>query len=212
MKIINIVTALLLTAMGISASGCGKSSETDSHDSIPLGQADPLPGELAKMTLLEDSLRIKNMAIIKKEMLRVLTEYRSKFRQESYTGYFVTDIDHNDVPELWVKSGQLRDNATLELFYPTPDGKLIKSETPAEPGQYFVGDGYLIQMVSAGPGLININRITLRNNRMEIENIRTIDMYAQPGMKKPKFEEPEIKSLPFANLTALHKAFEEEER
>lgn len=168
--------------------------------------ADPLPGDLVRQTLSEDSVHSVRMARIRSEMGKVISGYQKQFRHEYFTGYFLTDLDKDGLPELWVKVGNYRDNSKLELFYPMPDGSLLKSDTFSEPGQYYLGDDYIMQVVSSGPGYININKISLYNGMMNVENIRGIDLYEDPEASIPTFAEREIRDSSFSNLATLDRA------
>lgn len=167
---------------------------------------DPLPGELVMQTLMEDSVQDVRREDLKRSMTNIIKDYRKKFRHEHFTGYFMTDLDHDGLPELWVKVGSYRDNAKLELYYPMPDGTLRKSSAFAEPGQYYVGDGYLVQVVGSGPGYINVNRISISNGMMKVENERSIDLYADPDAGIPHFAEREIRHSSLQNLNPLNKS------
>lgn len=167
---------------------------------------DPLPGELVVQAILDDSIHDARREQLRTEMTKVIQDYRKKFRQDHFTGYFMTDLDSDGFPELWVKVGNYRDNSKLELYYPMPDGTLRKSDTFAEPGKYYIGDGYLMQVVGSGPGYIDVNRISIRNGEMHIVNERNIDLYGEPGVSMPVFAERAIRDTSFSNLSALNKA------
>lgn len=167
---------------------------------------DPLPGELVMEAMMGDNLQDVRKEDLKRSMTKVIQDYRQKFRQEHFTGYFLTDLDKDGLPELWVKVGNYRDNSKLELYYPMPDGSLRKSETFAEPGHYYVGDDYLVQVVGDGPGYININRISIHNGLMHVENERGIDLYSDPNAKIPTFAEREIRDTSLTNLSTLNNA------
>lgn len=202
---------LVLLVFLLAATGCKRQGstyeESDWESQLPYGR-DPLPGELVMNTLKEDSMRVANRVAIKQNMLAVLSQYRKNYNQEYFNGYFVTDIDKDGLPELWVKIGSYRENAKLELFYPNPDGTLRKSDTPAEPGQYYLGDDYLVQVVGAGPGYININRISIHNGTMDVENVKELDLYSDPEAQIPKFKERELRHTSLANLGPLNSAFQ----
>lgn len=168
---------------------------------------DPLPGELVQKILMEDSIRSVKNQELKNNMAGVIRDYSKRFRERYFNGYFLTDLNDDDIPELWVRVGNYRDNSKLELFYPMPDGSLKKSDTFAEPGQYYLGDNYMMQVVSAGPGYININKIDIHNGLMNVENIRELDLYADPNAQIPTFTEREIRDIPFSNLGPLYQAF-----
>lgn len=189
---------------GCSTTGTAKSANEENIENIKL--TDPLPGELVMQTLMEDSVQGVRREDLRRSMTKILQDYRKRFRQEHFTGYFMTDLDHDGLPELWVKVGQYRDNSKLELYYPMPDGTLRKSETFAEPGQYYVGDDYIIQVVGSGPGYINVNRISINNGTMEVENEHSIDLYSDPDASIPVFAESEIRDTSLTNLNTLHKA------
>ena len=167
---------------------------------------DPLPGELVMHSLIEDSVQDVRKEDLRRSMTKVIQDYRKKFRQDHFNGYFMTDLDNDGLPELWVKIGNYRDNAKLELYYPMPDGTLRKSETYAEPGQYYIGEDYIMQVVGKGPGYINVNRISINNGMMKVDNVRSIDLYTDPNASLPKFAEREIRDTSFNNLTVLNRA------
>lgn len=204
---------LVMAFMGLWAL---QSCDWASHEDIDLGLSetagdaldrDPLPGELVQKIIMEDSIRAATKIQLRKNMSAIINEYKTKFREQYFTGYFLTDFNDDGLPELWVKVGNYRDNSKLELYYPMPDGTLKKSTTFAEPGQYYMGDGYMYQVVGSGPGIININRVTIHNGTMDVENIRELDLYTNPEARIPKFKEREIKGIPLTNLTPLVNAF-----
>lgn len=207
-----IAALALLGFWGVSAlQGCVRSCTPEAEAENPhrmenVNLRDPLPGELVQQTLMEDSVREVRKRQLRKAMATVIQDYRKKFRQEYFTGYFLTDLDSDGLPELWVKVGNYRDNAKLELYYPMPDGTLLKSDTFAEPGQYYIGDDYIMQVVGSGPGYINVNRISLKKGVMNVENIRGIDLYADPDASIPTFAEREIRDSSFSNLAELDRA------
>lgn len=179
----------------------------DQHIARGEEERDPLPGELVMKTLMEDSIRNSQKLEIKKNMARIIGEYRSRFKEEYFNGYFLTDFNEDGLPELWIKVGNYRDNAKLELYYPMPDGTLRKSDVFAEPGQYFIGDNYMMQVVGSGPGVLNVNRISIRNGAMAVENLDQIDLYSNPQARIPSFKEKEIRDTSLGNLTTLNRAF-----
>lgn len=193
--------------------GCSWShQEEDMENSISQTQAntkksDPLPGDLVQKIMEEDSLREIREDIVMHNMLEVINDYSHKYHERHFTGYFLTDFDKDDIPELWVKIGNHRENSKLELYYPLQDGSLQKSVTPAEPGKYYLGNDYLIQVVNAGPGMINVNHINIYRGLMNVETMRDIDLYADPHAKVPHFEERQIKDYPFSNLSPIYTAF-----
>lgn len=204
------ITAAMTLCIGgaVALSGCSQ-SEAGSIDIDKFEQYaahDPLPGELVRQYLMEDSIKSERRELLRKEMGAIIADYRKKFQQEHFTGYFMTDLDHDGLPELWVKVGNYRDNAKLELYCPMPDGSLKKSDTFAEPGQYYVGDDYIMQVVGSGPGYISVNRISIRNGMMHIVNERGIDLYADPGAAIPSFAEREIRDTSLRNLSTLDRA------
>lgn len=162
---------------------------------------------------LPDSMRNDSVAKalkkeIRKNMTDVLTEYRKKFQVDYFTGYFLTDLDNDGFSELWVKSGNNRQNSRLQLFYPQPDGSLKVSTITAEPGNYYKGDDYLIQVVTSGPGVINCNMLRITNKgELDVENIMEIDKYENPDKEIPKFKEKQIRDISLRNLTPLYKVY-----
>lgn len=205
------VAAMMIISIGglVALGGCSSADHDNAVDpdgTENLSMRDPLPGDLVREYLMEDSVKNIRREGLRKSMTKILTEYRKKFRHEYFTGYFMTDLDHDGLPELWVKVGNYRDNAKLELYYPMPDGSLKKSDTFAEPGQYYVGDDYIIQVVGSGPGYINVNRISIKNGSMRVDNENGIDLYADPEANIPVFAERAIRDSSFHNLTALDRA------
>ena len=178
------------------------------YDKAQLAFVDPLPGDLVMEALMSDSVQDVRKEDLRRSMTKIIKDYRKKFRQEYFTGYFMTDLDHDGLPELWVKIGNYRDNAKLELYYPMPDGSLRKSETFAEPGQYYIGENYLMQVVGSGPGYLDVNRISIVNGMMSVENERSIDLYSDPDAYIPTFAEHEIRDTSLTNLSSLNKALQ----
>lgn len=181
-------------------------SQKEKHESLAM--TDPLPSELVFDSMVGDSLQDVRKEDLRRAMTKVIQNYRKKFRHDYFTGYFMTDLDRDGLPELWVKVGSYRDNSKLELYYPMPDGTLRKSDTYAEPGQYYIGDDYIMQVVGAGPGYIDINRISIVNGSMYVENERSIDLYSDPDAYIPTFAEHEIRDSSLNNLTSLNKALQ----
>lgn len=211
-KALPIIIMLTLISVGIVAlQGCSWSRQEDMEKNLSEVTDDgdelaPLPGELVHMTLMEDSLMKVQKTELKKSMTNIINDYRQRFRQEYFTGYFLTDFDGDQMPELWIKSGNYRENSRLELYYPLPDGTLMQSSTSAEPGKYYVGDGYIIQVVGAGPGFISINKITINHGEMDVTNIRDIDLYASPDATIPEFKEKPAQEASLSNLGPLNEA------
>lgn len=201
---------LFLLVSGASLSSCTdhgpKYEETDWEGMRPADR-DPLPGDLVKKSLEEDSLKAEKTKIVKKNMSKVIQQYRERFKDNHFSGYFLTDFNDDDIPELWIKVGNYSNNSKLELYYPLADGTLRKSDTPAQPGQYYVGKDYMIQVVGSGPGYININKIKIHNGEMDVENVRQLDLYSDPHLALPEFKEKEIRHTSLANLNTLYNAF-----
>ena len=166
-----------------------------------------LPGDTLYLPISKSTLPDSIRQALKQGMKDVLSSYDRRYKDKYYTGYFVTDLNGDSLPELWVKSGTHRENSRLELYYPLRDGTLKKSSTPAEPGDYYLGEGYVIQIVGAGAGMKNVNRITLRRGEMDIENIQEIDYLDDAKSALPKPEEPKIKVSALGSKAALDKAF-----
>lgn len=205
-------TALFLSLFvcGFVLTGCvgdgSRYEETDWEGMHPANR-DPLPGDLVKQTLKEDSIKLAKTDVVKQNMSKVLADYRKHFKGDHFNGYFLTDFNEDGLPELWIKVGNYRENSKLELYYPLEDGSLRKSDTPAEPGQYYLGDNYMIQVVGSGPGYISINKIKIHNGQMDVEHVRELDLYSDPSLSLPSFKEKEVRHSSLANLNALHNAF-----
>lgn len=168
---------------------------------------DPLPSELVERALVEDSLSGERRDLVRENMEKVVRDYRKIYHEEYYSGYFTTDLDEDNVPELWVRVGNYRDNSRLELYYPETDGSLKKTVTVAEPGKYYIGKDYLIQVVTAGPGIVSVNKITIYRGAMSIENMHDIDFYSHPDAALPKFNEKPAPNHSLSNLHPLLSAF-----
>lgn len=203
-KIIPIIILILAGSFfALQFDGCSREYKyKEKKDSV----ADPLPGDLVKQSLEEDSVFEQTKGKILQAMTGVIKGYRANMRDSYLTGYFLTDLDSDGMPELWVKTGASSNNSKLELFYPMEDGSLKKSVSYSGPGEFFRGKDYLIQTVQSGPGYIDINHITIRKGEMVVTNERTIDTYANPESKVPKFEEPKIHDNSFANLSPINQA------
>lgn len=170
-------------------------------------ERDPLPSELVEISLIEDSLSGERLELIRENMEKVVRDYHKIYHEEYYTGYFLTDLDEDSVPELWVRVGNYRDNSRLELYYPESDGSLKKTVTVAEPGKYYLGKDYLIQVVGAGPGIVSINKVSIYRGAMSIENMHDIDFYSHPDAALPKFNEKPVAHHSLSNLHPLLSAF-----
>ena len=207
-----LLSALMLTGLltsGVVMTSCDhgpKYEETDWEGMHPASR-DPLPSDLVKKSIEEDSLRDQKSKLVKQNMSKVLAQYRNRFKDTYFNGYFLTDFNNDGLPELWVKIGSYRENAKLELYYPLADGSLKKSDTTAEPGQYYLGPDYMIQVVGSGPGYININKIKIHNGEMDVENVRELDLYSDPTLSLPQFKEKEVRHTSLANLHPLYNAF-----
>ena len=199
-------TALLLLAVAAiwGFQSCDRDGDGKSKTE---NRTDPLPGDLVRETILEDSLRQIRKEKVQSNMEKVLAEYKSRSSNLTFNGYFITDFDDDLMPELWVKSGTNRENSRLELYYPRPDGSLQKSEVKAEPGKYYLGEKYLIQMVGSGPGRLNVNRVSIHNGEMDVVKLMEMDIYSNSKNQMPKFEEREIRNTSLANLSTLYSAF-----
>lgn len=177
-----------------------KTVETDTD---PFNGRDPLPGELVMLNMKQDSLAGVQKAIIKNNMNTVIQDFASKYKSSSSNGYFITDLNSDNLPELWIKTGNNRGNATLNLFYPNSDDSLKRSSIAAQPGKYYLGPDYILQVVPAGPAIFSINKITIRNGEIEVEKLKELDLYENPEAKLPDFKEPELRSAFFTNITPL---------
>lgn len=169
-------------------------------------EENPMPGEVVAQYLIEDSVKTERRKELKVSMTKVLKDYQKRFTQKHYNGYFMTDLDADGLPELWVRVGNYRDNSKLELYYPLADGTLLKSEINAGPGQYYVGDDYIIQVVGSGPGYMDVNRITIKKGVMNVVNENAIDIYGDLNASMPDFMEHSIRDTSFTNLTELNRA------
>lgn len=167
---------------------------------------DPLPGDLVAESIRQDSIREALKGPVLKNMTEQIESYRKQFKKNVYTGYFLTDFNDDAIPELWVKIGTHRDNSRLELYYPKEDGTLQKSSLQAEPGKYYLGDDYIIQVVGSTQGIFDINRITIRKGEMEVETIDQIDVGKNPNAKMPDIDEPSISDYTFRNLSPIREA------
>lgn len=212
-KYLSLIFVFLLLCVCGAAVVWGFSWSFDHEDEIThhsgpvkLIEEDPMPSELVAQYLVEDSVKTVRRKQLKASMTNVITNYRKRFRQQHFTGYFMTDLDSDGLPELWVKVGNYRDNSKLELYYPLADGTLLKSEVNAAPGQYYIGDNYLIQVVESGPGYMDVNRITINNGTMKVVNESGIDIYGDANAKLPEFAEHAIRDSSFLNLTELNRA------
>ena len=209
-KILLIILAALLILMAISMVVYTCSTTYQYHDQTDSASAlpdNPTPGDLVQQIMKEDSLNEFRKEEVYKAMSGMINGYRNKVRSNYLTGYFVTDLDKDGLPELWIKTGTNGENSKLELFYPMPDGTLKKSVTNSGAGKFYRGKDYLMQTVSAGPGYVNVNRITIRRGEMQVETEKSIDLYSNSDSKIPKFEEPEIRDVPFGNLSPLQQYF-----
>ena len=206
-----LVSAVAFFCMAFGGASCDKLKENKEEENQksqvkklrnPYNSKDSLVMGITPAQL-PDSIKIK----LKEGMKSQLAAYARRYKDEYYTGYFLTDLNGDSLPELWVKSGTHRDNSRLDMFYPLANGTLKKSSTPAEPGQYYIGKGYMIQIVTAGAGLVNVNRVSLHLGEMDIENIREINFLEDANAALPKPEEPQIESISFTDLAPLEQAF-----
>lgn len=169
---------------------------------------DPLPGELVRQAILEDSLRMANKDTIKADMIKVLDQQAHEKSRNKQSGYFLTDFNHDGLPELWIKTTNFRNQTVFELFFPLADGHLKKSELTTEGGSYYMGDEYILQAISPGEGYLNVNHISISNRNIVVDHIKEIDLYNSNGGRLPKFEEPEIRLIPFTDTAPLQQAFD----
>lgn len=167
----------------------------------------PTPAELAREAAREDSLWRVAKVRLHTEMENVVKGYRPNFKDNRYSGYFTTDLNSDDVPELWVLIGSPGESFRLELYYPTIDGTLKRSYEYTGFGTYYLGNSYLMQATKSGSDLIYINKITIRNGDLYSDTIRTIDLADDTNAKLPPFKEREIRLTSFSNMSTLDNSF-----
>lgn len=199
--------AAIITAITIilTLPSCGKKNKKE-----PEVSHDPLPGELVQDALREDSLREVTKDLVQDTMTKVLTQYNETLPNKQHTRYFVTDLNHDQMPELWVRNGSARDNQRLELYFPLPGGGLKKSEIPARHSDYYLADDYIVQVMRGDPGKILVNELTIPNGNLESHVMKELDLSKDPTLKNYKVDLPEVKTSPLNNLALLNAAFEGE--
>lgn len=214
-KMLMSVAAVALLGMLSGCNHFAESTEKDSTKDIfgrPIQNGDPLPGDIVAKTMEQDSIFKALKDVVYSGMAGVLKNYGSKFREEYNSKYFITDLDNDGLPELWVKIGNYGDSGKLELYYPQSNGNLKKSFLFASPGKYYLGDSYLMQVVPNGPGYIEVNKIFLHRDEIHVDHIMSLDLYNNPDAKVPDFKEPEIQDISFKNLKPLQDFFHTSEK
>lgn len=158
-------------------------------------------------SLKRDSVTTAVKKLLRENIEKQFSDLRGTFSSDYFNGYFITDLDNDGFSEVWIKTGHNRQNSRLQLFYPQLSGEWKVSTMAAEPGEYYLGDGYVIQIVTAGAGVISKNKLSInRYGEMEIDNEMEIDQFETPEKKIPKPAEKSIKDIKFSNLTPLRNA------
>lgn len=201
LKLFYLISAVLLSAM--LAVSCNKNKK----DQVEVS-SDPLPGELVQDALRADSIRTATMGMVKDSMKSILVRYEEKLPNKEHMRYFMTDLDHDKMPELWIRNGSARDDQRLELYAPLKSGGLKKSEIQARHSDYYLGDDYVVQVMRGDPGKILLNELTINNGNLESHLMKELDLSKDPTLSNPKIDLPEVKTSPIGNLTLLDQAFE----
>ncbi|MCH5214379.1 MAG: hypothetical protein J1E97_04240 [Muribaculaceae bacterium] len=209
-NIAGLIAILLIAAATGGCNGGGfkfqKPEEEAQEEQAP--DRDPLPGELIDEHLTEQAANQDVKEQVKKEMTDIITGFRGRFTNDYYAGYFLTDLNSDGLPELWVKIGNNLSNSKFQLYFPLPTGHLRKSEISSTPGQYYLGKDYLIQVESVAPGIIDINKINIKGGFINLHLTHQLDTHVDPDAKIPDFKEKEVRFTSFRNLTILNSAFE----
>lgn len=206
-KRLHAASIMVMAAASLCLGGCESSGFRYKHIDVENDTLNvhhnPTPGELAAQAMEEDSIRSERLKTVKEKMENVLKSRSARFKDNYYTGYFLTDFDHDGIPELWIRTGNNLANANLELLTANAAGELVRSQTIAGTGRYFAGDDYLVQSLGQMPDVVNINKITIKNGEMEVTLLKQIDLLSDPDAKIPNFEEREIRGHKLTNLTPL---------
>ena len=207
--VILLVTLLVVALAAGLVSTCNSEYKYRPHKNDKKDTAEhiPTPAEIARQAEIEDSLAAIAKVKAKAEMANVIKGFSSNHKNNNHTGYFMTDLDQDEFPELWIVLGSLGENFRLELYYPELDGSLRRSYHYTGFGAYYRGDDYLMQAAKSGPDYIDINKITIRKGEIYSDTHHSIDLASDPGAKLPNFKEREVQLTPFTNLSPLNNAF-----
>ena len=199
-----LVVILLLMMGGIALSSCKK------KDKMPEVSNDPRPGELVEDLIREDSILKEQKVVVKDTMEKLLASYNKKYTNAAQTGYFTTDLDHDRMPELWIKNTDPVGDPRIELYFPMRDGSLKQSEIEARNGQFYMGEDFVVFVMRGEPGKILIKELTIVNGNLESHVMRELDLSKDPTQRNFKVDLPEIRTVALSNTGPLKEAFDRE--
>lgn len=210
---LGVLTGVMVIAAVVS--NCESEYKYVPHPHVPGTKKDSVvltPAQQARKAEIEDSLRREANKKHHEEMTNIIKTYQPNYKDNRHTGYFLTDLDNDSVPEMWVVIGNLGENFRLECYYPLADGTLHRSQLYTGFGTYYRGDSYLKSAVKNGPDYVSINKITLRKGELYSDELESINLNEDPNAKLPKFSEREIQLYSFSNFTPINQAFPQERR
>lgn len=125
-----------------------------------------------------------------------------------YCGYFLADMDNDDMPELFVKSGHCEADFTLDV-YTIKEGRVHRIyKTTAGHRDFQQGSGYLI-MVEAQCGTYYSCKLMMKNGKIEEEPMVCNDESVPiSDFDYPEYSEPQIEFYDHTNVQPIKDAFD----
>lgn len=125
-----------------------------------------------------------------------------------YCGYFLADMDNDDMPELFVKSGHCEADFKMDV-YTIKEGRVhCIYKTTAGHRDFQQGSGYLI-MVEAQTGTYYSCKLMMKNGKIEEEPMVCMDASVPiSDFDYPEYSEPQIEFYDHTNVQPIKDAFD----
>ncbi len=133
-------------------------------------------------------------------------EYPDSVADNSFCGYFVYDVNKDDLPELWLMTGTCEADKQLVIYTCTLEGAEELYNEPAPHVNFYEGDGYVISL-GANNGEALETKITLEDDAIKLDTLYMGAMDDESGYVDP-IEEPVVLT-PFTNREAIEDLFRE---